>query len=49
MIIYCEVCGCNIKKSNWETHAKTTKQGVVCGDFVVLEEGEKNNVGNVRA
>ena len=40
MNIYCEVCGCNIKKSTWEQHLKTKKQGFVSGDIVV-EEGEK--------
>ena len=40
MSIYCEVCECNIKKSNWGKHLKTTKHGIVCGDTVV-EEVEK--------
>ena len=40
MSIYCEVCECNIKKSNWGKHLKTTKHGIVCGDIVV-EEVEK--------
>ena len=40
MSIYCEVCECNIRKSNWGKHLKTTKHGIVCGDIVV-EEVEK--------
>ena len=28
MSIYCEVCECNIKKSNWGKHLKTTKHGI---------------------
>ena len=40
MSIYCEVCECNIKKSNWGKHLKTTKHGIACGDIVV-EEVEK--------
>ena len=35
MNIYCEVCECSIKKSNWGKHLKTTKHGIVCGDIVV--------------
>ena len=40
MSVYCEVCGCNIKKSNWEKQVKTKEHGIACGDIVV-EEGEK--------
>ena len=40
MNIYCEVCGCSIKKSNWGKHLKTTKHGIACGEIVV-EEVEK--------
>ena len=40
MNIYCEVCQCSIKKSNWGKHLKTTKHGIACGDIVV-EEVEK--------
>ena len=40
MSIYCEVCECNIKKSNWGKHLRTKKHGIACGDIVV-EEVEK--------
>ena len=40
MSIYCEVCECNIKKSNWGKHLKTTKHGITSGNIVV-EEVEK--------
>ena len=40
MSVYCEVCECNIKKSNWGKHLKTTKHGITSGNIVV-EEVEK--------
>ncbi len=47
MDIYSEVCGCSIKKSNWEKHLKTRKHGIVCGDIVV-EEVEKKRCWKYR-
>ena len=42
MDIYSQVCGCSIKKSNWEKLLKTRKHGIVCGDIVVEEiQGHK--------
>ena len=41
MNIYCEVCDCHIKKSNWGKHLKTTKHGIACGEIVVKEVEKK--------
>ena len=37
MIIYCEVCECGIKKSEWVGGGRLTtrKHGIACGDIVV--------------
>ena len=47
MNIYCEVCDCHIKKSNWGKHLKTTKHGIACGEIVV-EEVEKKQCWKCR-
>ena len=41
MSIYCQVCECSIKKSNWGKHLRTTKHGIACGDIVVEDVGKK--------
>ena len=43
MNIYCEVCDCHIKKSNWGKHLKTTKHGIACGEIVVEEVEKKQS------
>ena len=47
MNVYCEVCDCHIKKSNWGKHLKTTKHGIACGEIVV-EEVEKKQCWKCR-
>ena len=47
MNIYCEVCDCHIKKSNWGKHLQTTKHGIACGEIVV-EEVEKKQCWKCR-
>ena len=47
MSIYCHLCECSIKKSNWGKHLGTTKHGIACGDIVV-EGAEKQQCWKCR-
>ena len=47
MKVYCEVCECEVGKSQWGRHFQTKKHGIACGD-VVLEEVEKKQCWECR-